>query len=554
MDFPFRDQFPTPWHLLVFADDDIREGRPGPDGKPLTVHDWQKDILLELGKPRPNNEKIRVMLLAANGSGKSQYVLAPFAVWMAMVHKESLTVITTSSGEQLDTQANRYIDRLCNSINQKFSEALGFDVFKCLYREFRANITKSFVDLFATDEKRKAEGRHPLRPGAEFAIIVDEAKTVDDGIYEALERCKGCTRRIEITSADDCKGYFYDTWNNPAYKAYRRKITAFDCPHITEEEIQETINKFGRDSAFVRSSIYSEFTSVQEDAVISRDVLSRCVRLASAPQYFGPLTAGLDLSAGGDETVMSVWHGNVEIGLHVCREKDTTKTRDIIIDWIREYRGKLEPQNIKGDDGGVGRSIIDMLAEKGYRIERVLNNHRAYDFTHYANRGTELWFNFKRFIEEYQVCFKLDSLGKMDEVLYSQLSHRFVRKQDNTKMVRLESKQEAKKQGHPSPDRADAVVLAWKGRVYPLPEITGTKPAQVVESPAELHERLSRELREKLRNEQMARLNGNTGQKVNPNVAADGTYKRVGGFSFRHSDLYPKESNSIIAKYANRNR
>lgn len=546
MEFPFAGQLPSPLHLLCFYDEDIKEGR-------VKVHDWQKEILLYLGKTRAIDEKVKAMLLAANGSGKSQYVLAPFAVWMALCFKESLTVITTASGQQLDTQACRYIDRLANSINLTHAEHFGFDVFTYVYRELRCNITKSFVDLFATDEKKKAEGRHPLRPGAEFVIIVDEAKTVDDGIYEALERCKGCTRRIEISSADDCKGYFFQTWNNPLYKCLRRKVTAFDCPHITKDEIEETIVKYGVDSPFVRSSIYSEFASVQEEAVISRDLLQRSVRLASCPTHFGPLMAGLDLAAGGDETVLSVWSGNVEVGLHTCREKDTTRTREWVISLLQDtYRGKLQAENVWADDGGVGRSIIDQLAEKGYKTRRVLNNHRAFDFTHYANRGTELWFNFKRFIEEYQVHFLTDSKGQMDEILFSQLVHRYTRKQDNTKLVKLESKQEARKNGHPSPDRADAVILAWTGRVYPLPEITGTKPAIVMESPEDRKTRLENEIRAKLRNQVIAGLQS-SGQPSNgnANLDAQGRYKEMGRFGFSYAKLYPAEGNpeTILSKY-----
>ncbi len=530
--------FPTPYNVLAFYDEDVREGK-------VKVHDWQIEMLLYLGQKRPNKEKIRAMLLAANGSGKSQYVLAPFAVWMSLVFKESLTVITTASGDQLDTQACRYINRLCNNVNLMHQPQFGFDVFKCIYREVRNNITRSFIDLFATDEKKKAEGRHPLRHDSEFAIIIDEAKTVDDGIYEALERCKGNTRRIEISSADDCKGYFFNTWGNPNYRCFRKKITAFDCPHITKDEINETITKYGADSPFVRASIYSEFVSVQEDAVISRDLLTRSIRLASCPTYFGSLVGGLDLSAGGDETILSVWKGNVEIGLHSMRHIDTTKTREEIISILQDiYKGKLLPENIHADDGGVGRSIIDQLNEKGYKLNRVLNNWRAFDFTHYANRGAELWYNFKRFIEEYQVMFKLNEAGQMDEALFNQISHRYS-KLTPTKLLKLESKAEARKQGHPSPDRADAVVLAWAGRVYPLPEILGSKPAVVIENPADRQLRLERELRSKLRDRVI--------EDMSKATAPTPAFRNLGNIAFAHNNIRPSDEgkSKILTRYAN---
>lgn len=539
LDFPYRDQFPTPLHVVSLYDESVRTGV-------VTLSDWQKEVLLELGRTRGQiTDKIKVMLLAANGSGKSKYILAPFAVWMALVFKESLTVITTASGDQLDTQAQRYIARLCQSVNSMHYDDLGFNVFECKYREFRANITKSFIDLFATDEPSKAEGRHPLVPSGEFAIIVDEAKSVSDDIYQALERCKGCTRRIEISSAEDCKGYFYNTWCNTDYRCYRRKVTAFDCPHITQEEIEETIIKYGQDSPFVRGSIYSEFVSLEEEAIISRQLLLRSSKMASCATQFGPLVAGLDLASGGDETVLSVWHGNVELGMHTMRNQDTTKTVNSIIEILHDiYKGRLLAENIWADDGGIGRSMIDNFNEKGYKLKRVLNQARPFDVTRYANRGTELWFTFKRFIEEYQVHFLLDSLGNMDKTLFSQLTNRYVKKADNNTTLKLESKLEARKNKHASPDRADAVVLAWCGRIYPLPEINGTtdkvsRPKQGLAID---------DLKESLRREKMHLNKPSTGRPLIYTDTQTATMSK--GRVFTHNNIF---KHNPAAKYLRRN-
>jgi len=62
-----------------------------------------------------------------------------------------------------------------------------------------------------------------------------------------------------------------------------------------------------------------------------------------------------------------------------------------------------------------------------------------------------------------QECFHLFRLWK---------SNRYYK--NNAKLLlQLESKQEAKAKGHPSPDRADAAVLAWANIPYPCEFITG---------------------------------------------------------------------------------
>lgn len=469
--FP-ADLIPTPLEVLCLYDEDVLAGR-------IQVHPWQSELLTYLGKPKALEDRaVQAMLLAANGSGKSQMIIAPFAVWMALRFTESLTIVTTSSGQQLDTQDLRYITRMARKVNALHKEQFGMDVFDCQYRKFRSPITESFIDMFATDEAGKAEGRHPLKYDGEFSIIVDEAKTVDDKIFEALERCSGFTRRLDVSSPGKSSGYFYTTWNlDQGGDVYKRKVTAFECPHIKEYEIQQKIAKYGLHDPLIRSSIFAEFSSTDEQVVIPRELLSKNTKLCDKQVFFGPLRAGLDLASGGDETVLSVWRGNVEVGLHTVRNKDTSTVCNKIIEFIQSYKGQLKPENIYADDGGIGRSMLDNLREKGYKINRILNQSRPYDSTRYANKGTELWFSFKRFVEEFQVYLNKDDRGNTDNLLFSQLSNRYYTIQQASNKIILESKEKARKQGHPSPDRADAVILAWAPYVYPVPELNGPATA-----------------------------------------------------------------------------
>ena len=204
--FPFVDMIPTPLEVLGLYDEDICTGV-------VKIHDWQKEVLRSLGKRRSApDEAVRVMLLAANGSGKSQFILAPFAVWVCLAFTNSLTVVTTASGDQMDKQARRYITRLCTEVNRQHREHFGFDIFDCQVRRVTNVLTKSYIDMFATDDPGRAEGHHRLKHDGEFALIIDEAKTVADEIFKALAaRCKDYTRRLDVTSPGDCSGYFYDT-------------------------------------------------------------------------------------------------------------------------------------------------------------------------------------------------------------------------------------------------------------------------------------------------------------------------------------------------------
>lgn len=503
--------------MLLFYDDDIQTGK-------VTLDKWQIDILTYLGKTHNiNDPAIQAMLLAANGSGKSQYILAPFAIWMTMRYEESLTVITTSSGNQLDSQDLRYCTRLAKKINKVHEAEFPDGVIDCNYRKFYNKITESFINMFATDETGKAEGWHPISPTGKFAIIIDEGKTVSDEIYYAIENCTGFSHRLDISSAGQSSGQFYANWHNKELDKVilKKRVTAFDCSHLKKEDIQLRIAKYGAAHPRIRNSVFSEFTSADEQVVIPRELLIKSSSLCNKHYNFGPIRAGLDLAAGGDENSISVWQGNKEIANKNWVKKDTTEAVEDIVEFVNSFKGELKPENIYADDSGLGRPMLDMLQKiktplfpNGYKVNRIWNQSRPYDITHYANRGTELWWNFKRFIEEYQVLFLKDAKGDMDLTLQSQMSNRYFKIQDSSGKVILESKAKAKAEGHPSPDRADAVILAWSPLVYPIAEISGGVES-VVNGP-----KTPEELIQKLREEELmlARMGQGNKQHFIPKV------------------------------------
>jgi hypothetical protein len=477
--------FKTPLELAVFYDGDLRAGK-------YDLYPWQIDMLNEYSVELATDEIMNMGLIAANGSGKSKIIMAPCITWLATQFNEAQCTVTSASAHQLDTQTERYVNQIGNNINAFHRDDFGGeDIFKMVNRKKFFKPTGSFVNLFATDESGKAEGAHPLVFGGELGIFIDEGKSIDEEIYRAITRCTGLTRRVDISSPGGCHGHFYDvcTRNELTYcftengerkvinegirKAGWRiwKVTAWDCPHIRQTEIEQAIVKYGLHDPLVRSAFFAEFTSVDEQTVISYETLRSCMKIwaeAKAQRTEDDLKllfgfhAGLDLAAGGDENVFSHWDGNIQIAQETARRKDTTQAVKEIIHWFEKHGYKQETANrIWADDGGVGRGIIDRLHELGWKINRVLNQHRAFDNTRYANRGTELWFNFKRFVEEGQVKLLPDT------ILHSQLSNRYYKQPYNNKL-QLESKPEAKLNGHPSPDRADACILAWTNYTFPL--------------------------------------------------------------------------------------
>lgn len=451
--------FESSFELICAVDRHINSGD-------VTLHGWQLDVNKELSHTKATQHKPhRFALCAANGSGKDAYVIAPFVIFFALTKIRSLTIITSSSGVQLTAQTENYIASMAHAINNLFSER----IFKITRRFIKCLKSGSEIRLFATDEEGKAEGYHPLEPNAEMLIIVNEAKSVAPEIFRALSRCTGYNFWLNVSTPGEPYGDFYDSfcnWPN------NRRVNAFDCPHLSIDHINETKRKYGEQSAIYRSQILALFTAIGGMVVISQDYLNRCIERSN--KNLIKWTSGKrkkiggDFAAGRDECAFCCVDGNKQIDKEYFVEKDTTETEDKFEKFIRKHGarsikldGNYGDVDIFADDGGLGHAIIDRLVKKGYNITRKLNQSRAYDTKQFGNHGAENWFNLARLIEECLFILALDLTDKEgDNKIYEQLAYRHYKKQETQGKITLESKVEARANGHVSPDRADALVLA----------------------------------------------------------------------------------------------
>lgn len=427
------------------------------------IYPWQLDVSQELCQPakQPTSQHpLRYCLVANNGSGKDSFVIAPFAIWFILTKMKARCIITTSSGTQMTGQTESYIRGLANAVN----EEMGCEVFRVRQRYIKCLWTGSEIRMFVTDEAGKAEGYHPIEPDSEMCIIVNEGKSVSGDIYTALRRCTGYNYWIEVSSPGEPSGDFYESFSDERLGYLTKQVTSFDCPNISEEEREADKIRYGEGSAYYRSKHLALFTSLGGEVIIPIEIVNRL--LASPPQLQFTTSklqvkrVGIDLSAGGDEVVISVTRGNKQVAERTLRdENDTTK----IAAWINSQLGQLEiPHDhdfIFADDGGVGHAIVDMLVHNyKWAIKRIHNQSPAVYKLHFGNRGAEAWDRIKRLFEE-----NIWNPVGMSKLCIAQLTQRKVKDKLVGAKMYLQSKKEARAQGQKSPDRADAFILSLTG-------------------------------------------------------------------------------------------
>lgn len=460
---------PSPQFLVVYYLKAFREQQ-------FRLYDWQKEQLQEIKESFANatlHAPYKLALCAANGSGKDFVIVAPTVVWASLTNIRCLTIITSSSGNQLSAQTENYIRALCQTINEYHGE----QIFRIRQRYIKCNLTGSEIRLFATDEEGKAEGYHPLEPGAKMLIVVNEAKSVSEEIYGALRRCTGYTHWLNISTPGQPFGFFHRACTKPALGYNFRHIDYTKCPdHMAERERLTDLEELGANSALYRSKWLALFTSLNSDSLIPTEVVELLIenRVEKAGGDW-PLRIGGDIAAGGDENALIATRGNVIVREAAMRERDTTLTADWFERQFIELGVDKKHEYIFMDDGGIGHAVIDMLRRKGWEIRRVRNETKALKPQYYGNRGAELWYNAKRICEE-----RLLRLDEASEKLREQISSRQYKKSNTGGRIFLESKRDAKAEGRPSPDRADALVLSLTGLT--VDDFVGAKPAE--DSPA----------------------------------------------------------------------
>lgn len=406
----------------------------------LCLYPWQVEAVEAVGMRR------WTALVAANGSGKTAAVNVVLLLWFLYVYPGGIAMVTSGSWRQLKTQLWP---------NLEMHRAL-FPQWEWGAERIRTP-QGGFIAAYSTTDPGKAEGHHEHLPGRPVMLMVDEAKSVPEAIFQALSRCTPTYYVLTSSPGAPC-GAFYRAFRGPERRLYHCvRATAFDCPHIKPEKIAHARALYGPDydsHPIYRSMILAQFSEGEEGMIIPRRLVWQALEHRPAARG-GDLYAGVDWAAGGDETVLAVRNGNMLRLVYTARERDTVKSAEQVVGLLRRYG--VEEGMAWGDAAGIGLGIIQAAgAMHGYRMREFNGGLPAEDNKHFVNLNIEAWLYFRQSLERGEVCFP----DGLDGETVSQLCDRQLLWKGDGRM-RCEGKEDMRARGVHSPDRADALVMAW---------------------------------------------------------------------------------------------
>ena len=432
----------------------------------VDLYDWQAEVMNAFHEP------CWLALRTCNESGKTSHVIAHLVLWHMATFPGSLTITTSGSNNQIEHQLYP---------NLKAYTAQD-DAFRIMKNKGEYLPTKSRLVSYSTDDAGRAEGWHKppkipqegLTPGnnilREFDVsdelwrsvltdkttsllmIIDEAKTVDQDIWLAWERCRP-PRFLVASSPGAPMGSFYDCFHGDTARWLRYHVGYQNCPHLSKDPAtmrlrEHQIKVLPKD--FIASAWDGEFMESGELQVFDAVAVDRAMSNLVPFWGRGQKRAALDLANGGDEVCLYVRDGNearLELSFH-----DTTNDEHVVRECIRVLkREEIQPEQVCADDGGLGKVILNNFARKGWNLRRINFSAKARQPELYRNVRAEMYFELANRVANDEARLPRDPILK--EQLMWQI-RKFTEDGGPLQLI-------PKKQMPGSPDRADTVAMLY---------------------------------------------------------------------------------------------
>ncbi|HUU43281.1 MAG TPA: hypothetical protein VMX57_05845 [Planctomycetota bacterium] len=327
------------------------------------------------------------------------------------------------------------------------------------------------IDTATATRPQNLQGLH--RDNLTF--ILDEGSGVAEPIWETIfgTVTNFDSLVVAIGNPNTRDGEFFKCFTRDRSLWHTFTWNAEDVPHIVDpSNINRMAQKYGRDSDAFRIRVLGEFPTMDPRCIMNVEDLEACTRVpmtvaAGRRDVLKTNKAfGIDFARfGGDENVLVVRSGLAIIDWDFWSHVEP----DVPLNEAFRRQQRLQWDNSEcwyvPDATGVGQGMMRdfVRADKQY-LE--FHNHGTSSDSQFENKISEAWFNFGELVRQRIVHIPDD--GRMIEQLST-------RQYYTTKKGKLEveTKDEYMKRGHDSPDRADAVVMAFYDRMTASGQVVG---------------------------------------------------------------------------------
>ena len=465
------------------------------------------DVLGDAGTPYSKQAEMlealvdhrRVSVVGANGSGKD-WAAARAVLWWLETRPESKALTLGPTQRQVEEIVWQEMREAYASVAEG---RLSGRMLKSAYRIDE----QRFALGFSTDNALNIQGFH----SDQLLVVVTEAHAMPQAHMDAIKRLQP-DRLLLVGNALSRDGEFYESHHGKRGLYHGIKISAFDTPNftgegggrpgmVTPEYVEEYALDYGEDHPLYAASVLAEFPDSLDDSLVGReavesamerweasavvpaeddchsersaaesrnpsgadaageersprDVSTAVQASPSAPLNMTngePVYIGVDVARYGfDKSAVCVRQGERVLSMRSFERMDTMR----LAYEVRRTARKTGARAVFVDEGGVGGGVVDRLRELGAPVYGVHFGGAAQRPRRFFNRRSEIFWELRMLLER-----RLIAIPRDEELAGQLLGLRY--DVSSSGQVRLEGKREMRKRGMPSPDKADALALAF---------------------------------------------------------------------------------------------
>lgn len=421
----------------------------------------------------------RTAVKSAHGVGKS-WLAAHAVIWFLATRRPAEVLTTAPTWRQVERILWKEI-KLAWGRAVPDIQALGV----CLTTELKFGNGHAAYGL-STDDPDRFQGIH----SPHLMVIVDEAAGVASSIFDAMATLGtgGEYRELLIGNPTSTDGRFYAAFQNAEALGYNcisiradetPNFTGEPVPHkvarnlVTPQWVAERAVEWGAESTLYRARVDAEFPDGNEDNIL---VPLSWVQAACNREPMGSDTQrqmGLDVARFGQDACSVAGR----VGYNLCLLESlpgSTGTLEVAA-WARNHALAFLKRHggpvLVCVDEGYNPGIVDILMatpDDGIRYEPVSFGSTASDTEQHSNRRNEMLWGLRELFRSgnAEPDIAITATGPCVERLKAQVSSmRFG--YDSRLRPKVESKDDMKKRGLPSPDEGDAVALAFAATSEP---------------------------------------------------------------------------------------
>ena len=431
----------------------------GKTGTRLENHDgpdvWQRDLMFRIQdaiEGDPDGFQVREAVASGHGIGKGG-LSAMVTHWFHATRYKPAGVTTANTQTQLRGKTWREL-ALWNSdaINSHWFEWTATKFARVGHQE------DWFQDAVPNSEHNSQSfaGLH----GSEVLVIFDEASTIPKTIFEVTEGAFTTPKNIWICLGNPTEntgsfrelfGKYRDFWTTTHVDSRTARMATLQPSNM--EQFERWAEQYGENSDFFKVRVKGEFPSQASTQFISRQTVSTAMARTAPSQAGAPKIMGVDIARYGDDaSIIARVQGRKLYPMMEIRKSDTMTTAT----WVASAINQFKPDMVMVDGVGVGGGVVDRLIQLGFNILEV--NAGSEPSEEYKpkviNKRAEMWSIMREWLETADI--PEDDTALFDDLTGLTYSH----SRTNNKL-QLESKEDAKKRGIASPDRADALSMCF---------------------------------------------------------------------------------------------